>query len=448
MKYLLHFIALFVVISALLYPLSRRTTVSPNIILISIDTLRADHLSCYGYHRPTPYVDELSRDSVLFENAFSQAPWTTASHMSLFTSLYPSVHRVSHVALSDVRSTLVADFQHNGYQTAAFVAAIALSGKFGFNRGFDEYHNKADDPSAEANNFRAFEWLDQRNAEKPFFLFLHYYDVHRRYEPKAPYNMYYCRKCNPSLDSLIVGPYGKQTRLTLQELYDIVALYDGEIRYMDDQIGNLIQYLKDKNLYHNSMVILLSDHGEGFLEHGLMDHGNSLYQELMRVPLLTKFPREQHKGLKIKTAVRLIDVLPTVVDYLKWKPAQLVQGISLLPLLRNTGKSNTPVLGSGAIGSEMISDGQWKLIHNSELEKRLASVPLAVKSEFELYDLEIDPREHNNLAGVETAVQKKLWDMLQSQRQINERLGQRMHTEHKPLDREMEEQLRTLGYVQ
>jgi arylsulfatase A-like enzyme len=448
MKYGLHFLAIAAIVAAVTYSLSHLVEKQPNIILISIDTLRADHLSCYGYHRSTPNIDAFAKDSVQFNFAYSQAPWTTASHMSLFTSLYPSVHRVTHARLSEVQSTLVADLQNYGYQTAGFVSATAMSGKFGFKRGFDEYYNKEDEPTAEVNNERVFEWLDLRDKSKPLFLFLHYYDVHRPYDPKPPYNTLYCRRCDPGIDTRIIGPYGKQTRLTFQEIYDIVGLYDGEVRYMDDQVKELLDHLKARNLYDNSIIILLSDHGEGFFEHGLMDHGNSLYQELMRVPLLIKFPHRENAGKKIDANVRIIDVMPTVFQYLKRKPAQFVQGVSLLPLLRMNATTSKPAFASGAVGSEMVSDGRWKLIHNNELEKRLESVPLALQSDFELYDLLNDPKEHNNLAGIETSVEQKLWDVLSSHRLLNERLSNRIHTEHKPLDAEIEDQLRSVGYIQ
>lgn len=448
MKYLLHLAVAYALVAALLYPLSKRDAATPNIILISLDTLRADHLSCYGYHRPTPNLESFARDSILFENAFSQAPWTTASHMSLFSSLYPTVHRISHEAMSDVRITLTHHLKERGYQTAAFVEATALDRRFGFGEGFDVYRGKSDDPSARANNERARDWLRARDRQAPFFLFLHYYDIHRKYDPPAPYNRLYCDTCDPSMDSLIVGPYGKMRRIPQADLYNLMALYDSEIRYVDDRIKELMDFLKQENLYDGAMIILLADHGEGFLEHGLMDHGNSLYQELLHVPMIIKMPGNRNRGTRQKAAVRLIDVFPTFLDLLSIRTHSLLQGSSLLPLLRGASSSEDAVLSSGGIGSESIVSKQWKLIHNNELEKRLSMIPLAVNAEFELYNLESDPLEWNNLAGIRTDKQKELMDMLQAQRALNERYSSRIHVDHKPLDHEIEEQLRSLGYIQ
>jgi arylsulfatase A-like enzyme len=448
MKYLLHFALLFALIAGLMVGISRAVKPRrPNVILISIDTLRADHLSCYGYRRPTPHIESLARDGVLFEMAMSQAPWTTASHMSVFTSLYPTVHRVTHSALSEVQSTLVQVFHDGGYQTAAFVEATALDRRYGFDRGFDVYRGKSDDPSAGSNNERVMDWVTHRDRSRPFFLFTHYYDVHRKYNPPPPYNSVY-RGQEAEVEHLIVGPYGRRRGLTAQQLYDIMALYDGEIRYVDDQINNLMQFLKQNHLYEDSFIVLMADHGEGFLDHSLMDHGNSLYQELMHVPLILKLPHSRLAGTHREQTVRLIDILPTVLDYAGLKSTAMIQGASLIPLLFGTRGEIPPVYSTGAVGSEAITAGQWKLIHNADLLKRLEMVPLALPVDYELYDLNLDPGEMNNLAAVNREQMKMLNGLLQSQTALNDLLASRIHTEHKPLNQEMEEELKSLGYLQ
>jgi arylsulfatase A-like enzyme len=447
MKYLLQLLIVFAMIAGGFYFVSAKMQKLPNVILISVDTLRADHLSCYGYRRPTPNFDSLAQDSILFENAISQAPWTTASHMSLFTSLYPTVHRVTHEALSEVQITLPSLMQQRGYHTAAFVEAAAMDPRYGFDRGFHEYHPRTDNPSARMNNERVFRWLDHQNRKKPFLLFIHYYDVHRKYEPPAPYNEIYSPSTK-NVDHLITGPYGRRRALTLQQIYDIIALYDGEIRYMDDQLAALFETLNKKNLYRDSMIVLFSDHGEGFLDHSLLDHGNSLYQELLHVPVFIKLPRNQYAGKRIDEPIRLIDIFPTILDKLQIRTEQVIQGQSLMPLIHGIFRPPAPALASGAVGSESILLGKWKLIHNAELEKRMSLVPLAMKAEFELYNLESDPLEHGNLAERNTAKVTELLAALTAQRKVNEKLNQRIHTQHKPLDREIEEQLRSLGYIQ
>lgn len=447
MKYLLQIIVAFAIVAAAFYTINHRNRPLPNILLISVDTLRADHLSCYGYHRPSPNIDALAKDSVLFENTTSQAPWTTASHMSLFTSLYPTVHRVTHEALSEVQTTLPVLLQKKGYQTAAFVEATALDPRFGFGRGFNQYHRKSNDPSARANNERVLQWLDQRKPANPFFLFVHYYDVHRKYQPPPPFNKIYSPTIQ-DVDYLITGPYGRRRSITFQEIYDIVAMYDGEIRYVDEQIRNLLQNLKNRGLYRNSLIVLLADHGEGFLDHSLMDHGNSLYQELLHVPLFIKLPGNKFAGRRVSSVSRLIDVFPTVLDWLHIKPEHVIQGQSLLPILQGMTPKPQPAFASGAVGSECIVLDNWKLIHNAELQKRLSLVPLALRAEYELYNLKIDPQEYGNIADSNLAKRDELLTLLLAQRKVNEKLNQRINTQHQPLDHEIEEQLRSLGYIQ
>ena len=131
---------------------------------------------------------------------------------------------------------------------------------------------QSEGPSAKVNNESARKWIDERDRKRPFFLFLHYYDIHRKVHPPPPYNRAYCETCRPELDALIVGPYGKMKRIPQVDLYNIKALYDGEIRYVDDCMGELFDYLKQQKIYKDALIMLVSDHGEGFLEHGLMDH--------------------------------------------------------------------------------------------------------------------------------------------------------------------------------
>jgi len=448
MKPLIHLLLLCAAIAVLTFGISRVAHAPrPNIILISIDTLRADHLSCYGYKRPTPNIDALAEDGILFESAISQAPWTTASHMSVFTSLYPSVHRVTHNALSDVQSTLTSVFQNSGYETAAFVEATALDPRFGFKRGFDLYQKKSDDPSARANNERIFHWLQSRSSGKPFFLFAHYYDVHRKYQPPSPYDKIYAPH-EIDVDYLITGPYGRRRSITFQQIYDIVALYDGEIRYVDDQIKNLVQFLKDHRLYQNSMIVLMADHGEGFLDHSLLDHGNSLYQELIHVPLIIKLPGNRNSGSRRSQTVRLIDVLPTVLDYTGLKANGLMQGNSIMPALYGDSRAANSAYATEAEGSDMIFSGGWKLIHNANLQRRMELVPLALPVEWELYNLNVDPQEFNNIADSSADKRQELGNLLLGQTTLNEKLAGRIHTEHRPLDQDTVDELKALGYIQ
>ena len=218
------------------------------IILISLDTLRADHLGCYGYQRNTsPSIDAFARESIVFENAVVQSPWTLPSHMSIMTSLYPSFHGVTNKSsrLADEHTTLAELLQESGYQTAAFTDGGLVSGEFGFNQGFDVYE---DEWIGIANILpKAEKWLDN-NASKPFFLFIHCYDIHEPYNPPPPYNSIfhdftYSGHLVPSSTILTAARKGQVT-VTNEDLRHFIALYDGGIRYTDEKIGEFLSYLR------------------------------------------------------------------------------------------------------------------------------------------------------------------------------------------------------------
>ncbi len=371
-------VPLFLIVCLLLWQhlLARR----PKVILISIDALRASNLGCYGYNRDTtPNIDEMAKDSVLFSNAIVQQPWTLSSHMSMLTSVYPLVHGVDfNSSLSPKIPTLPEVLKKQGFRTAGFATCLAqMKGEFGFERGFDTY--EVNYWNAKELNNRVLSWLEN-NREAPFFLFLHYYDVHSDTE-RLPYDspeLYMTRFAEPrehylegeetpKASQYLKHLHKNRIELPREEINYLKALYDGGVAFTDAQIGKLFEKLHQLNLYDNSLIILTADHGEEFQEHGGMLH-YQIYDEVTRVPLLIKFPRgkKQLRGLTISSIVQSIDIMPTVLDYLGLAPGpKCQQGSSLMTMIRH-GNDQHPAYVFGwdelrGMGYYAIQEGEWKL---------------------------------------------------------------------------------------
>jgi len=345
-----------------------------NVVLISIDTLRADHLSCYGYPKKTsPNIDAFAKDAVLFNHAVTPVPLTMPAHSSMMTGTTPLYHKVHDNGhrLSESNITLAELLKQKDFATAAFIGAAVLDSQFGLDQGFDTYDDFLPDKTMKKRVFynerkgqevtnRANQWLD-KNKDQKFFLFLHYFDVH--------------------------APYVKHSRFALP--FDRY-LYDGEIVYTDRQIGRVINKLKELDLYESSIIIIAADHGESLSEHDEKTHGFLVYHPTIHVPLIIRMPGGL-KSIKINDTVGLIDILPTICRALNISIPEHIQGKdlgiyfsgkktsnkeryffceSLLPTLFNLG----PVIG--------LTSGRFKYIHTAEPE---------------LYDLLEDPSETKNL---------------------------------------------------
>jgi len=322
-----------------------------NIVLISIDSLRADHLGCYGYERDTsPAIDALGAESTLFRNAISQAPWTLPSHASLLTSLYSRTHGADDPdrQLPPTAATLASTLRSAGYSTHGVVSGVFMHSRFGFATGFDSY----DDNSARGGhrlshgavtspdtNARAAATLD--TVEPPFFLFVHYWDVHYDYIPPAPYDT----KFDPDYDGSVTAEHFMKNpeihrEMDSRDLQHVVALYDGEIGWVDEHIGKLIAELKRRELWDDTIVVLTSDHGDEFFEHGEKGHQHSLYQELLHVPLIVRVPG--FAARQVDARVELIDVMPTLLDLVSVSAPSGLQGRSLAPVLRGEALEPRP----------------------------------------------------------------------------------------------------------
>lgn len=372
----------------------------PNVFLVTVDTLRSDHVGCYGYSGvKTPAMDGLARDGIRFANAFTPVPVTNSSHASILTGLYPSSHGVTDfgVALSATHVTWAALLQKHGYATAAFIGAVVLDSKTlapGFDQGFDYYDNfpphtgKGHWDVEERRGMEvvqhAEKWLDRPHSEQslttlsaaPRFLWVHLYDPHDPYEPLPPYSEIYRKN-----------------------------LYDGEIAYADHALGDFLAYLRRRGWYDKSLIVLVGDHGEGLGEHKENTHGIFLYDATLHVPLIIKMPQQREAGKVVSAQVRTIDILPTVLGLLGISTSEHMDGASLQPLLAGTAQEGErPLFGE----TDYPLHFGWAPLRCVRAEQgKLIQAP---RSEY--YVLSSDPQELHNLYSSSTPPQQKLQALL------------------------------------
>lgn len=349
------------------------------VILVSIDTLRADHLPAYGYTGvATPNLDALRADAVLFGNAYSHVPLTLPSHTTIFTGLLPPQNGVRDnlgYALGPQPATLAAFLKANGYATGGAVSSIVLSHATGVARGFDFWEDNIEPTQASQSISRVqrggadteallSDWVSG-HAAGPFFAFLHLFEPHSPYEPPEPYRSRY------------------------------PLLYDGEIARADEILGQFVRFLKDRDIYDRALVIFLSDHGEGLNDHGEDEHGVLLYREEIHVPLMVKFPKSARRGETVMDPVALVDVFPTVADVLGLPAPPGLAGRSVAALLRGPA-------GPEAAGRRIYSETLYPRLHLgwSDLASLVDSRDHYIDSPHaELYDIGADPGEKNDLSA-------------------------------------------------
>ncbi|MHC4911804.1 MAG: sulfatase-like hydrolase/transferase [Planctomycetota bacterium] len=392
-----------------------------HVILISIDTCRADYLGCYGYHRPTtPNIDRLAAQSILFENVISQVPITLPSHCSMLTGTIPpyhGVHNNSDYKLGESNVTLAEILTGRGFATGAIVSAFVLDSQFGLDQGFDSYNDSFEEPvrnllyfsqrrGAEASRF-AGAWLE-KHKNKKFFLFLHYFDPHIKYTPPEPF---------------------------ASEFAD--NLYAGEIAYTDYCIGQVIERLKDLDIYDSTLLIVTADHGEMLGEHGEDDHTYFIYQPAIKVPLIFKLPG-RHKPQKVKNLVGLIDIMPTVCSLLGIEAPAHVQGKDLSKYFdqsRTSGQNRhiyceslTPTRYGAAALLGLVTD-RFKYIQTARPE---------------LYDIVEDAGETKNLLDQQPHRARILQDRL---KQLLQQTLRNDTSTKVDLDEQAIKRLQSLGYV-
>jgi len=419
-----------VVIAAVVawFAITERTpdSVPENVIFITVDTLRSDHLGCYGYKKvKTPNIDGLAERGTMFKNAISQVPLTLPSHCSLFTSTYPQFNAVrdnGRDRLGQSAVTLAERMQENGYATAAFVSAFVLDSKFGLAQGFDTYddhmprkygadiiEHMAAERTADKVTDAAVRWLRDKKTAKTF-LWVHYFDPHAVYNPPAPYREIY--KDNP---------------------------YDGEIAFTDENIGVLLAAVKELKLAEKTLIIFAADHGEGFGEHEEFGHSVFVYDTTVKVPLIFSCPGLVAEGKVIEGQVRLIDVMPTILDFLQVERNKEVQGKSLIGLMKGRIKSlNLPAYSESLYA---------KLRYNwSELRSfRTAEWKYIKSSEPELYNIKDDPQELVNLADSRMDVVKELDNQLETF--LTATSSSEVPATTVEMDEETKRKLMSLGYI-
>jgi arylsulfatase A-like enzyme/Tfp pilus assembly protein PilF len=398
-----------------------------NLVLISVDTLRPDHLGCYGHAEiETPNMDRLATEGVRFTDAVSSVPLTLPSHATILTGLYPPSHGIrdnAFMALPDEILTLTEVLKGEGYSTGAVIGAFVLDSRYGLDQGFDYYDDDLSggrkerefayaEISADAVTRKTVAWL--REIREPFFAFVHYYDPHTTYAPPEPYASRYAD--NP---------------------------YDGEIAYTDQAVGRLIDFLADEGMLERTVIVLLSDHGEGLGQHDEPTHGVLVYDSTLRVPLIVRAPESLHlgkafvPGLAVESMVRLVDIFDSVLDMLGLGPKGGTDGESFLGSIGQEPdgagtcyfESLYPRIAYGWSPLRGLREGRWKYI--------LAPTE-------ELYDLTGDPEELRNLAAVEVEKAAGMRDRLVAMARSIER--EDLSRGSRP-DQEEVRKLRSLGYV-
>jgi len=419
---------------------------APNIILISIDTLCASHLGCYGYNRPTtPTLDKFASEGMLFEDVSTPSPWTLPAHASLLTGLYPNRN-----GLKSHYNSLPADvvtwaevLREHGYLTAAIINSHNLSKRYGLDRGFDDFtYVKETLKLAEPTKVedKAHEWLSKHNS-KPFFLFLHYYDVHSDYHSLPQYEEQFVRPYQGIADGSTAQLL--RFRKDLFPLDDddakhLIDLYDAGIRQMDDGMARLFALLEKKDMLDNTLIIVTSDHGEEFLEHGGVLHGRTQFQEVIHVPLLIRGPGIPHSK-RLRHITSLVDVMPTMLSLLGISPPATLDGINLCPLWQ---KSNAQLpqryIFAEADHNNKINDAKRAVRH---LQYKLHYDRLS--KETQLYDLSDDPGEKVDVAHKHTQLVDSMLSSLKDFMNTR-KTGRKLDS----LSPEEIKSLKSLGYLQ
>jgi len=392
-----------------------------NVLLVTLDTTRADRVGAYGYDKArTPALDSLAVGGVRFANAYCPVPMTLPAHASILTGttpLYHKVHNNGTYYLSKDIVTLTERLKEKGFRTAAFVSSFNVDSRFGVGKGFDVF----DDRFREDEMIKTFRserragettaaflrWLDGP-GEGPFFSWIHYYDPHTPYKPPSPFK-----------EDFASDPY------------------DGEIAYMDACFGKVLARLREKGLLERTLIVVAGDHGEAFGEKGELGHGVFIYDVTMKVPLIFHAPRNLPRGRVVESRVRLIDIMPTVLDALKMSVGREIQGTSLLPYMEGRKKDDLTCYLESYYPLETY--GWSELVGLIDGDRKFIRAPRP-----ELYDIKADPGETRDLvqkqAGTASAMMQKLKDAIAAN-------SSGLALSRRKLSREEEERLRSLGYV-
>jgi arylsulfatase A-like enzyme len=437
---------------------TRRTQPRPNVIVLLIDALRADRLGVHGYDRPTSAnIDDLAADGVVFTQAISASTFTKTSVASLFTGLDPHHHGVyqgwegleTDLLRADV-TTLAEALRESGVFTVAWIENAQISGFMGFDQGFGRYNHRGEGTAMSERrwwgikgvNKEFLSWVSRLGKHAPFFAYIHYLDLHGPNLPPEPFDVVYGvhsdLQARIGLDrdtwGTITGRVERgELKLSAADVDQLNAFYDGMLTYLDGEVGALLKALKEMGVYENTLILLTSDHGEGFMEHGLISHSSAPYDELIRVPLIVKLPGSESSGARVDRQVRLIDVAPTILDYLDVAAPAGMDGVSLRPLIENGGLEPVPPSHAFAEfgGTMAVRTEEWKLIEFPG-------------GRWEFYDLVNDPEERHDLAASSPPEAVELREIGRSAAAQRARIT----APKSMMDEKTIKSLRALGYVQ
>lgn len=417
---------------------------NPNILIYMVDTLRSDSLGCYGGPKAvSPNFDRFAADATLYTNVISPSSWTKPTVGSLFTGLSVRRHGATYhgESLLPENPTLAELLKERGYQTACYAANPNLDAEYGFSRGFEEFYLKNLEPSVVLQE-KALIWLDARNPQRPFFLYLHSVDPHHPYTPPERFRQTFApevkiqkyfkpwpqdERAVPSiLENVLKGRSAPKAAAE-----DLRQLYLAEVAYNDSTFGALIQQLKQRGLYESTLIVLVSDHGEEFQEHGSYLHGWTLYEEQLDVPMVVRYPGGEGAGSSVSAKVNHMDLFHTVVAFTGAVPA--CDGVDLRGAIPNRLDSSylvaTPVR-----TREAIYYKQWKMIRTIHRVKNVD------REKLEIYDLQADPGEKEELTDKRPALKGYLAKKLSE-------MGEPIRGKEVQLSEERVEQLKALNYL-
>jgi len=446
----------------------------PHVVLVSIDSLRADHVGCYGYARDTtPFLDRLAKEGVVFDTVVSSSSWTTPAHAALFTGLPDRVHGCFDETrwLDGSRETVAEAFKRAGYRTVGFFSGPPLHPNFGFAQGFDTYHDCTtyskeslaflrgeatheaigNKPNTVVTNPEVLgavrQWLEQARDD-PFFMFIHLWDVHYDYVPPEPYDRLF--------DPDYRGPCTGRDVLRVdrrpgdwsdRDVEHLKALYDGEIRWTDDTLRKIIDAVSRRFGTENTVIVVTSDHGEAFYEHGVHGHRMTLYGEEIRIPLIIRYPPSVPRNARVSAMVSLLDVAPTLLE---------LAGVKGLP--DATGRSRVPLM-RGASPPEPVEPAICELIDNKKklhlfalrFPEWKAILDLETSSS-RVFDLRRDPGEQHPLGEADYPVAAAEIPRLYRRTctrllELSRRLTVPTERDTPPISAFTEAQLRALGYL-
>jgi arylsulfatase A-like enzyme/xanthosine utilization system XapX-like protein len=446
---------------------------APNVVMIVVDALRPDHLSAYGYRRDTsPNIDRLSDQGARFRIAYSHGSRTIIAVPALFTSTYPEIAGTADVfsqqhPLPENRVTIAEMLQGAGYITLGMMSNIYLKSAFGMTQGFDrleEFNHvrfrfsvyrllvslgvferpayaEMSSPSATEVTDAALEWIGRVRSHRRFFCFVHYMDVHNPYRPPAEFLGMF--SSSPAADAVDEDELYVRTatwredpvplELTGDELARLVDLYDGCIRFTDTEIGRLLAAIEALAFARETVVVLTSDHGDEFLEHGSLYHAGAVHEQLIRVPLVLWSSTGRWQGLVVDGLARHLDVLPTIAELAGVQPPAAAMGESLVPLAAGLARQDTTETFAQSDDSSALIRGRWKILCRGLTDRCL------------LYDLSEDPEGLYDVADEHPDVLDRMRHGLDG---YLPRVRQPLRQPTAPVDPEAVRQLRELGYVE